>query len=286
MPRMRWVALSCAIVAGAMVLGACGSGSSSSKDKTATASAGASSGGDKTASGGNSSPAAGKTSGAGATVQATSDGGGNGGNVDDVKAAAKKFGESTFKATYKLSGGGTDIFSDGQLVLEKQGKEKFRFDVTTKQAGKDTALIFIESPDASAFCLKDAGEFGALFGIETGQGVCFKSDPKDTNNPLGGLSQSITDLENQNVTVLDTSTKNVAGQDSKCYRTKDNNTSEITTTCFANDGVILYAQTEGDNASTIEAQSVSKDVNADDFKLPYEVRELPNIAGDGTNTAP
>lgn len=278
MPKMQWAALVCTMAVGAMALGACGGGSSNN-NKTATASV--SSGGNTTAGGATSSPGAAKTAGSSTTAVATGDTSDNGGNVDDVKAAAKKFGESTFKATYKLTGAGTDIFSDGQLVLEKQGKEKFRFDVTTTQAGKDTALIFIEAPDASAFCLKDAGEFGALFGIEAGQGVCFKSDPKDTNNPLAGLSQSITDLENQNVTVLDTSTRNVAGQDSKCYKTKDNDTSEVTTTCFNKDGVILYAQTEGENASTIEAQSVSKDVNSDDFKLPYEVRDLPT-ANDAT----
>ena len=282
MRKFHWIALGIVTAASVLGLSACGGGggtSNTAKTSTAAASTGAVS----TSPVGASTPGSTRASG---TAAATASGGGNGGNSDDVKAAARKFADSTFKGTYKVSGSGSDLFTNGQLIIEKQGKDKFRFDLTSTQNGKEGAIIFIETPGTTAFCLKDAGDFGASFGVDTGQGVCFKSDPSDKNNPLGGISQSLTDLENSNVTVLDTSTKTVAGKDGKCYKTKDNDTSEVTTTCFTNDGVILYAETEGDNASTIEAQSISKDVNGDDFNLPYEVRDLPKFgAGDGTVTA-
>ncbi len=288
MRKFQWIAFAGG-AACAVALGACGGGTRS-KDKTATAVGSSPAGVTSTAgvpTGSATKGTAAATASSSTTAAATASESGNGGNPDDVKAAARKFAASTFKGTYKLSGTGADLFSDGQLVLEKQGKDKFRFDVTAKQNGQDSAIIFIETPDASSFCLKDAGEFGALFGIENGQGVCFKSDPSDTSNPLGGISESLTALENSNVTVLDTSKKTVAGKDGTCYRTKDNDTSEITTTCFSNDGIVLYANTEGDNASTIEAQSISTDVKSDDFNLPYEVRDLPGSdPGTGSTSTP
>ncbi len=264
MPGFRWFALAAVLIGGSLTVAAC-SGSDNKSDRTATAAAGSS---------GNSTPASGETAARGATAQATTSGGG--GTADpEVQAIGKKFAQATFNATYKVTGSGADQFSDGILTLEKDGNTKLRLDVTTKQDGKDTAIILIEAGDVSAFCLKDAGELGALLGIEAGKGVCFKTTPTDKNNPVGGLRDAFKDIENVNATLLDKSSRNVAGQDGTCYKTKDNDTSQISTTCFTTDGVMLYEQTEGDSASEIEAQTVSKSVSDDDFKLPYEEKELP-----------
>jgi hypothetical protein len=257
----RWVLA--AAVAGSIAVIACGGGSSKKNDKTPAASG--------------STPGANATAASGSTAQATSSGGGSG--DPDIQAIGKKFAKSTFNATYKVSGADTAQFSDGKLVLEKDGDKNFRMEVTTKQDGVDTAIIFIETADVQAFCLKDAGTLGALLGIEAGKGVCFPTSAADGTNPVSSLRSSLNDFENANVDVLEKTSRSIAGQDSKCFKTKDKDTSEITTSCFAGDGALLYVKTEGDNASEIEAQSISKKVSADDFKLPYEKRDLPTGAG-------
>jgi hypothetical protein len=152
-------------------------------------------------------------------------------------------------------------------------------EVTTKQDGVDTTIIFIETSDLQAFCLKDAGELGALIGVEQGKGVCFKTSPTDQSNPVGSIRDSLKDFENANVSVIEKSNRTIAGQDGRCFKTKDNDTADVTTTCFAADGAMLYVKTEGDSASEIEARSINKNVNADDFKLPYEEKELPGGLG-------
>lgn len=262
MPVTRWMLMLALAFALGALAASCGGGGK----KSATPTAGSSAAGTTTPGSGGGSPAADSSS------------TGGGGNVEEVKAIAQKFGESTFKADYTITGAGSEQFSNGRLTLEKDGASRFRFDVTANQNGQDVAIIFIETSDVSAFCLKNAGELGALIGVNAAEGVCFKSNPNDQNNPVGSLNQSLQDLQNANVSVLDKSSRTVAGQDTNCYRTKDNDTAEISTTCFNGDGVIMYVEQEtGDpsTASTIEATSVSRDVNGGDFTLPYQIRDLP-----------
>ncbi len=276
MSRRALIIAATLVVAVATLAAACGGGTSS-KDKTSTAVA---TPGAATAVG-KSTPGSGATSGAASTPASPPVASGDGGDPQ-IKAVAQKFADSTFKGTYTLSGdSGGAAFTDGQLTLTKDGTNKFRFDVSGKQDGQDVAIIFIETTDTSAFCLKNAGDFGALFGIPDGQGVCFKNDPSGAN-PIGSLADSLKDFQNANVTILETTKKTIAGQDGTCYKTKDNTTSEISTQCFTDDGVILSVVSEGANASTIEATAVSKTVDSGDFNLPYEVKDLPNIAGDAT----
>ncbi len=263
----RWLALAAVVIAGSMAMTGCSSSKKSDKTPASTGAA--------------STPGPGGTAASGKTAQATTSGGGA--TDPEIRAIGKKFTQSTFNATYKATGSDTSQLSDGKLVLEKDGDKKFRLEVTTKQDGVETAIIFIESADTQAFCLKDAGELGALLGLEAGKGVCFPSSLKDANNPIGGLRDSLNDFANANVSLIEKSSRTIAGQDGQCYKTKDNDTSEIATTCFNGDGALLYVKTEGDNASELEAQSVSKSVNADDFTLPYDVKELPGgLGGDSS----
>jgi hypothetical protein len=279
MPRIR-SSITFAAVAGLIAVSAaftaCGGGGSSKKTPTSAPASTSSSGG------GASTPASSKTQGA-ATQEPTkgTNSSGNGGSIDDLKDIAEKFGNATFNADYKISGSlGADI-TDGTMKLVKKGSDKFRFEVNGKQNGEDLAVIFIETPDVSAFCLKNAGEFGALLGVADGDGVCFKSNDESTN-PVGSLSDSLKDFENQDVTVLDTSKRTIAGQDGTCYKTQDNSTQEISTACFASDGTMLFVETEGDDQGAIEATSVSKSVSDSDFDPPYELKDAPSFLGGDT----
>lgn len=282
MPRTRRpaiLALAAVLAASTLALAACGGGGSSKKTPTAAPAS-------TSASGGASTPASGKTQGAAtaAPTKGGDDSSGNGGSVDDLKDAAQKFAKATFSADYKVSGAiGSDI-TDATMKLTKKGSDKFRFEINGKQEGQDFSAIFIETPDVSAFCLKNAGELGALLGVADGDGVCFKSDDQSTN-PVGSLSDSLKDFENQDVTVLDTSSRTIAGQDGTCYKTRDNETQEINTACFADDGTMLFVETEGDDSGAIEATSVDKSVSDSDFDPPYELKDAPGfLGGDGGDT--
>ncbi len=251
----RWLALAGVVGAGSLIM-ACGS---SKNDANPTA-------------------AAGTTARPARTAAATPSGGG--GDADpEIRAVADKFAKSTFNATYKATGSEADSLAGGTLILVKDGESKFRFDVTTKQDGQDVAIIFIQTGDTSAFCLKDVGELGGLLGIEPGEGVCFKTSQDDASNPVGSVRDLFSDFDNVNVTVLEKTARTIAGQEGTCYRTKDNDNGDISTGCFTKDGVMLYVKSEGDSPSEIEAQTVSGNVSDDDFTLPYEERELPGVLG-------
>lgn len=258
-----------AVSASVLAFAACGG--DAKKDKTPASTADSAT---KASGSGDATKASGKTP----EATKSSDSGGGGGGSGEWDEMKKKFLKSTFHAEYKVSGAGAEDFAGGKLVMYKDGEKRFRFDVTAMQRGEEMALSVIENGDVSAFCLKDAGELGALLGIEAGKGVCFKSDPDDPNSPAGGLSSIFSDLEDDKSTVLDTSKKKVAGKDASCFKVKDAD-GEVSTGCFSKDGILLAMETEGEDASTFEATDVEGKVSASDFELPYEVREMPGFGG-------
>lgn len=263
MPRSRPVIALLLLAVAAIAMSACG-GSGKTSDTTPTVPSGASP----------AATAAG-TPASGGTAEAT-------GSVDpEIKAVQDTFANSTFNATYKVTGFDPESTVPEAMTIKKDGSTRFRFEVATKQDGVDTTIIFIETGDASAFCVDDAGDLGVLLGVESGKGVCFKTTPGDANNPVGSLRDLFKDVANANVTLIEKSTRKVVGQDGTCYKTKDNATSEISTACFTSDGIMLYVKTEGDSPSEIEAQTVSTSVSDADFNLPYEERELPTDLGGG-----
>ncbi len=203
---------------------------------------------------------------------------GDGPGADEVREAARKFADATFQADYTLTSPPGESFGSGTMTLYKEGRDKFRFDLTTTQEGQEIEIIFIEAGDTSGFCLKNAGEFGALFGIEDGEGedgegVCFDEDPTGGEG-LGDFSAELDDLANEDLEVLETSEREIAGQDGKCFKTEDD-TGEVSDVCVSGDGVLLYVADAA--GTTFEATSVSDDVSDSDFDLPYEVRELPGL---------
>ena len=201
----------------------------------------------------------------------------------ELQSVRNKFNDSTFKGTYKLSASTSadDGLGNGTMVIYKDGADRFRFDVTTQQNGQDSKVIFIQSPAAQAFCLDNAGDLGAIFGVDTNQGVCFKSDPESGDNPLSGLSGTFSDVAADGE-VLEKSNRSIAGRDATCYRVKTSDNSGDTTSqsCFDDQGVLLYSKTEGTDESEIEATDISGSVADTDFNLPYEERAFPTVTDD------
>jgi hypothetical protein len=198
------------------------------------------------------------------------------GGAGELSDAAAMFAKSTFQARYTAtSSSTTDGLAGGQVLLLKDGDKRLRFEASVAQDGQTMDIIFISTERASGFCLKDAGELGGLLGVEPGKGVCFKASPNDPNNPAADINSLFQDLETTNVTLLDTSSRTIAGQDTTCYRTKDNDSGETDTACLTKDGVLMAVSREGTDAFSMEAADVSRSVSASDFEFPYEVRDLP-----------
>jgi len=259
---MRKFGLLLPVAALIVVIAGCGGGGSSN-DKTPAATAPANS-----------------TAAAGATSAATTEAASSSGTNDELKSILNKFVASTFKGSYTISGGSdAQAITDGKLVMYKDGTSRFRFDISGTQAGQSISMTLIDNNGKTLICLNDAGDLGAVLGVAAGNGVCFNADPKDAaSNPASSLTQSLTDLENGDVTLVSKSTRKIIGRDATCYVTKSASATGTEEECFSGDGVVLFSST-GDAGSTIEATDVGGSVGDADFNPPYDVHDLPTTGG-------
>jgi hypothetical protein len=237
-PARHWLAAVVLMVALAVALAAC-SGGKSNNNKTATA--------------------------------------GTNADAAELNQLSDKFSKSTFKAQYKLSSTGGDQPLDGTLVMFKDGADRFRFDITSKQQGAaDVALTLIDTKDASVFCLQDAGDLAPILGVDKGKGVCLKNDPTNSAGGLADITQNFKDLASSDTTVTNKSTRSIAGQDARCFDYKTKGSNDTNQTCFSADGIPLYDKSVSSTDTTVmEATSVEGAVQASDFNVPYEVKEIP-----------
>jgi hypothetical protein len=212
--------------------------------------------------------------------------GGNAATVSpELTDISNKFSASSFKGDYKLTTTGSDSPLDGTMTLYKDGPKNLRFDVRSNQDGQDVKITLIDTADVSAFCLDNAGELGSLLGVDANQGVCFKNDPTNGSGGIGDLTSAFKELSSGDTEVLERSTRQIIGQDAQCYHYKNNSTNETSDTCFSKDGVPLYDKTDsGSETTTVEATAINSGVQSSDFKLPYEVKDLPDLGGDSTDT--
>ena len=161
------------------------------------------------------------------------------------------------------------------MQLYKDADKRLRLDATVTQDGQPLQVSFIQTDALSVLCLKDAGALGALLGLQPGEGVCIKNDASDNTSPIGNLGSLFSDIENADASAVETSTRNIAGKDTTCFKSTDSTSGNTTTACFSDDGVLMYSKQDGDSAVELEATDVRGSVESGDFDLPYEVRELP-----------
>ena len=246
MRRSRWLLLLSFVVISSMLAWACGGGGEE-KPSGPTAPAATS--------------AAGKTPGAGTTPAA----GGGGG---DFSGLAEKFGKSTFKVTYQLSGAGAGI-TGGSMTWYKKG-DNLRIDMTSESGGQQASLIMITLSDKSYLCTSTP-ELG-------GGGSCFvtpSSEGTGVSEMVSGLESTLSD---PSVDIVSTSSRKIAGEDAKCYtmQSPDEGEAEI---CMSSEGVPLFSKETVEGAeTTMEATAFSHDVSDSDFEPPYPVsEELPGL---------
>jgi len=195
-------------------------------------------------------------------------------NTRDLASIAGEFAAASFRGEYTLKGGPDSDLGSGTLVIYKGGSDRLRFDVSGEQDGEVTEIILIQTSSTSAFCLKNAGEFGALLGIPEGGGVCFNDDPAGADDETGDYSDLIAQLESGQGEITGRSQRQIAGMAADCYQVHGTggDDSEV---CFSADGYLL--STTEEDGSGFEATSVSGSVADADFDLPYQVSELPDL---------
>jgi hypothetical protein len=198
----------------------------------------------------------------------------NGGDQGELREAIDKFIASTYQAVYEADGlGGED--GPSTLTMFKDGEDRIRFDFTGTSEGEEFSGTFIVNGEESTFCSEGEG-FQAILGVDSSEGgVCFRA-PEDGTNPFGGVENIFDDLESDDMTLLGTSEREIAGSEATCYRTEDAD-GAISIACINDDGVLLEASEEGTENSTITATSFSDDVSDDDFDPPYEVQDFPTL---------
>jgi hypothetical protein len=247
MRRSRWLLVVSFVVISSMLAWACGGGG---KEEPGAATAPAA-----------TSPAS-KTPEAKETPK-TQEGGG------ELAGLAEKFGKATFKVTYQLSGGGAGV-TEGSLTWYKKG-DNLRMDMTGEAGGQQTSAIFIVRPDTSYYCSN---------GPEvSGGGSCFAT-PSDEGAGVGDTAAELEKtLTDPNLNIVSTSSRNIAGEDAKCYTVQSPDIEGEAELCMSSDGVPLFSKSTVEGAEmTMEATDFSHDVSDDDFEPPYPVsEELPGL---------
>jgi hypothetical protein len=240
------------VVISSMLAWACGGGGEE-KPGAATAPAATSPAGN--------TPAAAKTSPAGETPSAQ-----GGGAFADL---AGKFGKSTFKVTYQLSGGGAAA-TQGSMTWYKKG-DNLREDFEADGGGQQGNVILIIRPDTSYYCteMPETGEGDTCFSVPTEAG--------------GGVGDMVAELEktltDPNLEVVSTSSRKIAGEDAKCYTVRSPDIEGEAERCMSGDGVPLFwRETTQGVETTMEATDFSRDVSDSDFEPPYPVsEEMPSL---------
>jgi hypothetical protein len=203
-------------------------------------------------------------------------GSGNGADDAELREAIDRFVGSTYRAEYELTGTGADGL--GQMTMFKDGRDRLRFDVSSDVEGEAFDGSFIINGQDAVFCA-EGDAFAEIPGIDASAGgVCFRTAADDETNPFAGIEDIFGDLENEDLTLLDKSEKEVAGEDTTCYRMRSAE-GDVSTACLNDDGVLLETTDEADGGSTMRATSFSNDVSDGDFDPPYEVQELPTFGG-------
>jgi hypothetical protein len=260
MTKWRWACVAILLALGALVFGACGGGDDDDD------------GGDEpraTEPADDDEPA---EEGEQQDEEESEDEPSGGGDTGEFIDNAEKFVDASFKATYDAT------FSEaegapGSFTMYKSGTDKFRFDATSTVEGVEMEFIFISAGDTSGFCLTDAGELGALLGVEPGEGVCFDSDP--TQGGFGTLSDQLNQFEDEELADAEgLPDREVAGETVKCGRDADVDGAS-TEVCFTNDGVLAYLK--ADDGTEFSATDFGDAPSDSDFELPYKVKDFPGI---------
>jgi hypothetical protein len=194
---------------------------------------------------------------------------GGGGQFSDLAAV---FSKATFKVTYQESGGTAQGFS-GTMTLYKKG-DNAREDLDgTDSSGQQMNATLIIGTDQTYFC-------GEIPGIAE-SGACYSTPTQPGQGPADIIAGLETTLTDPSANVVPTSSRNIAGEDAKCYTVSSPDIEGEFDICLSSEGVPLYTRdtAAGVETSMEEATAFSRDVSDSDFEPLYPVRAMPSGAG-------
>lgn len=196
------------------------------------------------------------------------------GGSSNLHASLVKFAGATFAADYTITVAGSQALTNATMKITQDGTKGLRVDLTGQQNGKDVSITIIDAGSTSVFCIKGVQVPGGT----DASGSCLNSNSVIAN-PGAGIKNTLQRFEASDVTVLDTSSRTIAGRHATCYHTQKAGETTTSTVCIDGNGVLLYGKTDGPNASEITATDVSSSVPGSPFTPPYPVRSLPGVPG-------
>lgn len=205
-------------------------------------------------------------------LAACSGGGGDDEALRDLETLASEAAEGVVaKVTYKVTIGADGQGFEQEWVVVQRPPDS-RFELSSAE-GIQFRTIIIHSGGKSYLCFSSGSEESCLeTSVEStgAQTAAF--------DPIFDISRKLAE-EVEDVDIIDRSQRQIAGVDASCFKVRsalpELGDGEV---CFSAEGILLLLRSELDNAgSTVEATSVSTDVTDEDFELPYEPFELPEI---------
>jgi hypothetical protein len=187
-----------------------------------------------------------------------------------------------YKVTYTFSmAGGTTTTNQTGTLTQTVKSPLLRQDVTLTVGGQTQTISTFVKPDGiftcgafisgSAACFNFSGALGGAIG---GAAAAAPQGPTGIPSDLSGWN------------LVPTSSKNVAGQDTRCFTFTGASSAATTgatagqtlsgTGCFTTQGIPLYISTKtGTISAEMTATSFSTTVTDADFALPYPVQQIP-----------
>lgn len=198
----------------------------------------------------------------------------------------------TYEVTFDPQGTGN---ANPVSMTVTQGRWGRRFDSSHGREGMTFSGTFLDLGDEQYMCNRYTG-LDSL-GLPEDQlrawedGVCYTSESVfgDSADELFGPVFDFTFSFREFLKEYDgeveweaTSSRMIAGINADCYRSTftdpETGESEDADICFSGDDILLsmdVRSSEGSGASTLLAQEVDRDVQGDDFALPYPVVDRP-----------
>ncbi|MBI2764754.1 MAG: hypothetical protein HYX53_02455 [Chloroflexi bacterium] len=251
MKRYGIVAIA-ALAAATLIFAACGGDDDSKTTATNTATTAATTKrGDSGDAGANAtkapSPAASATSGGGSI---------SGSGADALKALAKDLNNKTYQVTYDLEIKGTDgSVNKGTLTLaNKPPKNSYAYKLDPSSSGNGPSDFQIINDGTSSFACTATGGTGQCVKSKASAGSLF-ANPFNVEQILKELDTSLTVTQDKDQTI--------AGQDSRCFVTKNQDSTQGTA-CFSKKDGILMLAIGGDDKSGVTVRATKYSTNVDD----------------------
>ncbi len=179
------------------------------------------------------------------------------------------------KVTYRYRTDAEGALTNGEwLLVRRPPKSRIEFVIPTENDG-ETRTIVLDTGEKSYLCFSSSSNEGCV-AIEPGGAA-------DVTAALDPLLQVPARVVQQaaEVNLVERSHRTIAKVEATCFTLKsaitDLGDGEM---CFSEDGLLLFLNGKsGDDEFTLEATSIDRAVNNEDFEPPFEIKDLADMDG-------